>query len=222
MKQFHPNKYSIAWFKIAEFIARGEKERALGVYRLLAHSLDDQPVIFQLEADILLSSHDSRAYEKYEKSALLYCSDGRLLQAAAVYEHLSSLQMLKEKHKIHLILLYILLQNDFSALHHIQSLVLSLIESKKWNMLIEYSVEIKKRSEISEEIYGIFYEKILLVLANQKIDEEICKRHMTLFLEALSEVYDQKYVEKIINVLQEIDQKWYLKAVALFSNVMQH
>jgi hypothetical protein len=37
MKQTQVDKHTIAWFKIAECVSRGEKERALGVYRLLSH-----------------------------------------------------------------------------------------------------------------------------------------------------------------------------------------
>ena len=50
---FPSDKYTIAWFKLAECVAKGEKEKAFGVYRLLMHSLEDQAYAYQLEGDLL-------------------------------------------------------------------------------------------------------------------------------------------------------------------------
>lgn len=91
MKQVQNDKYAIAWFKIADYVSRGEKERALGMYRLLAHSIDDHALRFQIEGDILWAFKDNESLQKYEKAADCYQSDGRLRQAAAVYEHLLSI-----------------------------------------------------------------------------------------------------------------------------------
>jgi hypothetical protein len=92
MKQVISEKYSVAWFKIAECVIRGEKERAFGVYRLLAHSLDDDACAQQLAGDIFLSFDDVHAaIQKYTNAAQRYEETQRLLQAAAVYEHLALL-----------------------------------------------------------------------------------------------------------------------------------
>jgi tetratricopeptide (TPR) repeat protein len=83
------DKYTVAWFKLAECIARREKERALGVYRLLAHSFEDHAYRHQLEGDILYSFHDdAQALDTYKKAISLYIQDGRVLQAVALYEHI--------------------------------------------------------------------------------------------------------------------------------------
>ena len=58
MKHLPSDKYNVAWFKLAECVARGEKEKALGVYRLLVHSLDEPAFIRQLEGDLLLAFKD--------------------------------------------------------------------------------------------------------------------------------------------------------------------
>ena len=60
-------KYSIAWFKLAECVGRKEKERALAVYRLLSHSIGDEALTTHLEGDILLSFDDDVAIAKYKK-----------------------------------------------------------------------------------------------------------------------------------------------------------
>ena len=68
MNQVVADKYNIAWFKLADCVARGEKERALGVFRLLSHSFDDPALARQLHGDLLLSFRDERAQEKYEEA----------------------------------------------------------------------------------------------------------------------------------------------------------
>src|SRR5665213_2107866 len=92
MKQMQFNKHTIAWFKIAECVSRGEKERALGVYRLLSYSFNDNAVARQLEADIYCSfgEHDP-AIALYRQAMDLYQKSNRFLEAAAVCEHLMAL-----------------------------------------------------------------------------------------------------------------------------------
>ncbi|MGE0206506.1 MAG: hypothetical protein AB7R69_01525 [Candidatus Babeliales bacterium] len=88
MRQLPSDKYNVAWFKLAEFVSRGEKERALGLYRLLMHSFDDQALALQLEGDILLSFSDVAATERYEKAAFLYAQQGRFVEAMTILEHI--------------------------------------------------------------------------------------------------------------------------------------
>ena len=106
MEQVPVDKYNIAWFRLAEYISRGEKERALGMYRLLCHSFDDPAFARQLEADILWSFNDGMAAEKYAEAAQLYQQDKRILQAAAVYENLHRLFPEVAVYTEHLLSLY--------------------------------------------------------------------------------------------------------------------
>ena len=88
MRYLPSDKYNVAWFKLAECVSRGEKERALGVYRLLSHSFDDLAFASQLEGDILFSFEDRiGAIAKYDQAIALYKKSNRLLEAAAVCEH---------------------------------------------------------------------------------------------------------------------------------------
>lgn len=91
MKQLPAEKYNIAWFKLAEFVARGEKERALALYRLLSHSLHDDALTFQLEGDLLLAFNDTKGIDSYQKAAQKYYQGGRIAQAALTYEHIVEL-----------------------------------------------------------------------------------------------------------------------------------
>ncbi len=88
MQDKKKNSTSVAWYKLADLIARGEREKALSVYRLLAHSLVNKAYALQLEGDILWSFDDPSAYEKYKQAAFLYKKEKRWIDAIAVCEHL--------------------------------------------------------------------------------------------------------------------------------------
>lgn len=87
MRQVRSEKSNVAWFALAECISRGEKERALGVYRLLSHSFEDRALTLQLEADILWSFRDEGALKKYQEAAALLMREQRYLEAVAILEH---------------------------------------------------------------------------------------------------------------------------------------
>jgi len=106
MKQIPSDKYNIAWFTLAECVSRGEKVRALSLYRLLVHSISDQAFTSQLKGDLLLVFQDTTAAELYEKAAELYLKDNRLLEAVGVFEHLLSLDPEKYQYIKVLIKLY--------------------------------------------------------------------------------------------------------------------
>lgn len=84
---------SIAWFKLAEFVARGERERALAVYRLLMHSWSDQAYALQLKGDLYAAfQDDDRAREAYLAAIILYEKSARPVEAAALYERIASFE----------------------------------------------------------------------------------------------------------------------------------
>ncbi len=86
MKQVPSERSSIAWFKLAEVIGRGERERAFSLFRLLIHSFDDQAFSKKLEADIWVSFDIQEAESHYKESAHLYKQDEKWMQALGIYE----------------------------------------------------------------------------------------------------------------------------------------
>ena len=130
MKQVSSDKYNVAWFRLAECVARGEKERALGVYRLLAHSLDDPALIAQLEGDILWSFNDKQAREKYQEAAELYKRDKRALEAASIYEHLVSMTPESVEYIENLIELYDQLSLEAKVISSHERMVFALLKTK--------------------------------------------------------------------------------------------
>lgn len=91
MKHLPPDKYNVAWFKLAECIVRGEKERALGVYRLLTYSIPDKAYALKLEGDILFAFKDAQATQRYQAAITAYQNQGRFREAVAIGEYLLSL-----------------------------------------------------------------------------------------------------------------------------------
>jgi tetratricopeptide (TPR) repeat protein len=80
---------NVAWFKLADLIARGEREKALNVFRLLSHSLPDRAYALQVEGDLLWHlDEDQASTEKYKQAAFLYQKEKRWVDAIAIYEHL--------------------------------------------------------------------------------------------------------------------------------------
>lgn len=97
---------SVAWFKLSELIARGEKEKALNLYRLLSHSFEEKAYSLQLEGDILWSFSDELAIDKYNQAALLYKKSNKVTAAIAIYEHLMTLQPKQHEHLANVTVLY--------------------------------------------------------------------------------------------------------------------
>jgi hypothetical protein len=106
MKQYSSEKHNVAWFMLSECVSRGEKERAMGVYKLLAHSIDDKAFSRQLEGDLLWAFEDGAAATRYLEAAALYKKNKRFIEAAAVYEHLVALAPDNEEYAVGLIALY--------------------------------------------------------------------------------------------------------------------
>lgn len=79
---------SIAWFKLAELVIRREREKALNVYRLLFHSLENKAYALQLEGDLLWFFDDQLCVKKYQEAAALYEASRRWIDALALYEQM--------------------------------------------------------------------------------------------------------------------------------------
>jgi hypothetical protein len=168
MAQLQLGKHTIAWFKLAEFVVRKEKERALGMYRLLAYSLPDEGLASQLEGDILLSFADDKAIDAYTKAALSYEKNCKLIQAAAVYEHLIALQPYTIDYAYRMLKLYLQIQSEAKILRSLYILAQALIEHNKLDEIEVLSDQV----ELSIKHRVFLYEYIILWLLEKKIVPE--------------------------------------------------
>ncbi len=137
MKHVDSDTYSVAWFKLADCIARGEKERALGVFRLLSHSFDDSALACQLYGDILRSFNDPKAVEQYQNAAQLYRERKRWIEAAAVYEHIITIEPENRQIRAQLIELYQQLHIRSKVMLYTSALIDSLLQNNEWKQAIE-------------------------------------------------------------------------------------
>ncbi|HLW73118.1 MAG TPA: hypothetical protein VKR54_03645 [Candidatus Babeliales bacterium] len=142
MKQTQFDKHTIAWFKIAECVSRGEKERALGVYRLLSHSFNDNAIARQLEADIYCSFGEiEQAFPLYQQAMEWYTKSDRFLEAAAVGEHLVVMRSADISLRRDMVQLYLSLGMITKIREHIHVLVELFGQKQQWydvkNMIIE-------------------------------------------------------------------------------------
>jgi len=152
MKQVPLDRYSVAWFKLAECVSRGEKERALGVYRLLSHSIDDQAFKYQLEGDLLLSFKDTQqAAEKYLQSIQSYKQTGRLFEMAALYGHLITIQPNKHEHHVHMVTIYHELKLEAKVFSYLESALDLLVQESNPMALSQFLSTIKILSETYHE-----------------------------------------------------------------------
>lgn len=152
MKQVPLDRYSVAWFKLAECVSRGEKERALGVYRLLSHSIDDQAFKYQLEGDLLLSFNDThQAAEKYLQAIQSYNQTGRLFEMAALYGHLITIQPDKHEHHMHMVNIYHELKLESKVFNYLESALDILVQEPNSMLLSQFLSAIKMLSESYHE-----------------------------------------------------------------------
>ncbi len=207
MKQLLSEKYNVAWFKLADCIARGEKERALGVYRLLAHSFDDPALARQLHADILLSFKDERAQEAYQEAAVLYRERDRLIEAAAVYEHLVTLDPNNVFYRVEIIELYQQLGIASKVSKYLYKLVDDLMAQDQWKKAIEISNQYDTAGDLT--FTAQLHEQMLFHLINKDLLPDTIMVHAKKAIDAWLELDNQQAINRMLAKLQAMNEKIY-------------
>ena len=207
MKQLPSEKYNVAWFKLADYIARGEKERALGVYRLLAHSFDDPALARQLHADILLSFKDERAQEAYQEAAVLYRERNRLIEAAAVYEHLVTLDPSNLFYRTEIIELYQQLGIAAKVSRYLYQLIDDLMAQDQWKKAIEISNQYDTAGDLT--FTAQLHEQMLFHLITKELLPDTIMVHAKKAIDAWLELDNQQAINRMLSKLQVMNEKIY-------------
>jgi tetratricopeptide (TPR) repeat protein len=211
MMRYVPNdKYTIAWFKLAECVAKGEKEKAFGVYRLLMHSIEDQAYAFQLEGDLLGAFQDERAAEKYAYAAQTYFYNKRYKESADLYEELIFLVPDNQRYLTQWIDIYISHKNINLFLSKLHKIIDILVQKNMTNHLLalSYALEDKVSVEIFQEVLSkIIIYCIQLLSHETEIIFQLIKRAFDYLL-----TNDDSQIKKILHALEQADSRWHKKA----------
>jgi tetratricopeptide (TPR) repeat protein len=216
MKQSSSEKYTVAWFKLAEFVSRGEKERALAMYRLLAHSLDDVAFVRQLEGDLLLSFNDPIAYEKYIEAARLYAHKGKLTEAAAIFEHLISFSMSTQEHVLALIELYKELSKEIRVFESMQHIVRSLMEKKEF-MVVSFILH--QIDSTSVQFVAVHQELVQQWAASENPPLDSIMAHAKTVIDYYFGSQQEKTLQTFLMALKMVHLELYQKACGYMQEV---
>jgi transcription elongation factor GreA-like protein len=205
--RYVPNdKYTIAWFKLAECVAKGEKEKAFGVYRLLMHSFDDPAYAYQLEGDLLGAFQDQRAIEKYAHAAQLYIQNNRYKEAAMIYNDLITLAPDDKHFVIRLIDVYKKHKNNDFIITKLMKLADLLLEH---NRPFHAMLGANELTSFSNEMAASVYTKCLINLSKSyenphDLDQEIA--------DAISHIAtkgDSVQLQNLLSVLEQTNGAWH-------------
>ncbi len=218
MKHLSQDKYTIAWFKLAECVSRGEKERAFGVYRLLAHSIDNDAFACQLQGDLYFSFDDlDAAITKYFDAAHLYEAQERYLEAAAVYENLLSLKPQTERNRERVIALYQRLNIPSKELEHRISLIDQRMAEHKFKDAQAQLVQLD--DEVDAALVCAIYEKF--IFASIEL-HELSPNQIETMVQKLISLYLKhdlhRAMRQFLARLQAVDQAWHDKASGMLKD----
>jgi len=209
MKHLNAEKYNLAWFKLAECVSRKEKERALGVYRLLSHSLDNDALAVQLAGDLFLCFEDQKeAVKKYLQAADLYKKNNKFVESIAVYEHVIVLQPNDHKHLFELCQLYLDTDMSFKVVDHVSRL----IGDKK---LILAGKIVKKMDSLlkPKEVATANQDLLFALLKNEVIPKEKVIQHIEKIIDCWSEVADDNLLQDFLSKLKSSNKDFYEHAL---------
>lgn len=208
MRYIPTDKYTVAWFKLAECVAKGEKEKAFGVYRLLMHSLEDKAYAHQLEGDLLGAFQDERALEKYEYAAHLYKSNNRWKEAIALYEELVLMTADNFKPLNCLVELYKKYKQPEQYGTKIITLMQNLIAKKQFTS-IEYLIDTLPEPALSSESVNLYTACCLNSIKKNEIEPRITQKLMKKILNFLSLPESKTALVQFLTTLEHTDKEWH-------------
>lgn len=204
MKQLLAHKYNVAWFKLAECISRREKERALGVYRLLSHSFENQALVHQLEGDIILAFNDHEAaLGKYMQAAVLYEQQEELIQAIAVYDHMLTIACHADIIK-KMIALYTIVPDHTCMIYSIKQVCLALLRNQEYVQLFTF-LQTTRVAHVHK--VDLCVDITLVALGEDVIDQQLEIQLVQYTIELL--MYNHALLQQFLMNIRAIDESMY-------------
>lgn len=208
MRHVSSEKSSLAWFKLAEFVTRGEKERALSIFRLLSHSIKSEALAAQLEGDLLHAFQDDRALDAYRRAALLYQRENDIVQAILLYEQLSLLSPQSDDVLLTLLEWYQRLGDQRHSVDVVRRLIALFVEQQR----ILEAHDLVVRLPVSDEYKSQLHEQFatsLLTSTSGKAEERLIKTHVAAALDGLLHNGREERITRFLATLSAFDQAVY-------------
>lgn len=213
MKHLSQDKYTIAWFKLAECVSRGEKERAFGVYRLLSHSIDNHAFACQLQGDLYFSFDDIEgAIAKYYDAAHLYEVEERFLEAAAVYENLLTLKPNTERYRERIIALYHRLHIPSKVLYHRVKLIEQCVREHRWKSAFEQLAQLDDMVAPSE-VAAIYETVVFAALEALDVPADQIEKQLRVVMTLYVTHELNKEMRLFLSKLKAVDEQWHERAL---------
>lgn len=211
MKTLVSESYNIAWFKLADFVTRGEKERALNLLRLLMHSINNPALTLQLEGDILLAFDDQAAFLRYQNAALLFKKLHKFQEAIGICQH--ALMFKQDENIIQTMLeTYILMNNSKGVEYSFGKLTILFIAKNQTDELINITNNISQK--VSTNLQIILYARLIIALLLYDPTYKKLEELITIIINCYkNSLYDKTitptYLTKFLAEVKAIDIKRY-------------
>lgn len=212
MKHVQQDKYNVAWFTLAECIARGEKVRALGVYRLLSHSIDDVAFARQLEGDIWMAFDDKeQAKTKYQEAAILYRTSGKLRESAAVHEHLHDMEPENIEIITRLIDTYRHLKDTVKLCEHLTSLFKLYILK---NLIPTAQSILEELDKLAEQtpVAELHQHMLFALIRDKHHSQEIAHQHLKAAIQGFSNSENTHGLQRLLSSLEALHKQYAIDA----------
>jgi len=203
-------KYNVAWFRLAECVSRREKERALGVYRLLSHSFDEKALAAQLYADLLLCFEDQQgAIESYKEAAQLYQKAEKMIESAAIYEHLVFLSPDEKEYLFALLEVYKSLGLTFKMVEHAKAL----LDENKIDLGIELSEMLNGHIKPADTAH-LQKDIVFALLKTKGVSEDKVMNQIQYTVDSIVSVDEGLLLQEFLSELKAVNSRYYTKVCA--------
>ena len=220
MKTLTSESYNIAWFKLADFVARKEKERALSVLRLLMHSISDEALTYQLEGDILQAFQDYSAIDRYHAAAQMYQKLGKFQQAISSHHYAIRFQE-NEKTLSAILQLYIALEDKAGISSSFSKMADYIITTKNSDYLIDvtHAIAAPLPLNIQTLLQTQLTVSILLYDADYKKISELIQNTLNFLQQDLKTAHTSSHLSQFLADLKILNFKEYKKAELYLKDV---
>jgi hypothetical protein len=212
MKAELGERQNIAWFKLAEFVTRGEKERALSLFRLLTHSFADQAFIKKLEAEILASFDDEQAFSEYIQAAHLYRTKGQSVEAVSIYETLVIFQPDRSEYCEKIISLFNELGHKEKKVQYQKQLCFLFLAQERVDKAIAVFEKMEGLNDV--EKLSFFQSIVLKAVQNRYPQQAIITTYLHKALEGLLRFAGEIELNRFLASLEALNAVWHKDAVA--------